>query len=295
MTVNEFVLLVENKQKRSISFSKINVRVDCLLRILKKRKITKMAMSSQSDRNQTNRLRVGSDNTEIQCQKCDKIVKEKIECSGCKLDYCIYCINVTPHLLVFELIQKGELEDFMWTCRSCRATFPSLENISCVLKDIQKNADQRIESLESYMTNVETITEEAIKDSVENMKSEVIVSLLLMQDPKRLKTERGEKVTWCCLICPNTEPQAEMKTKKRNEANFIRLSHSLGLENPEVMICFRLGRKHETQNRPLKIVLANKSHRMYLLDNAKTLPEKAPTYMKDVIISRDLTPEQRKE
>ena len=61
------------------------------------------------------------------------------------------------------------------------------------------------------------------------------------------------------------------------------------------MICFRLGRKHETQNRPLKIVLANKSHRKYLLDNAKTLPEKAPTYMKDVIISRDLTLEQRKE
>ena len=63
------------------------------------------------------------------------------------------------------------------------------------------------------------------------------------------------------------------------------------------MICFRLGRKHETQNRPLKIVLTNKSHRKYLLDNAKTLPEKAPTYIKDVItrISRDLTPEQRKE
>ena len=82
---------------------------------------------------------------------------------------------------------------------------------------------------------------------------------------------------------------------QRDEADFMRLSHSLGSENPEVMICFRLGRKHETQNRPLKIVLANKSHRKYLLDNAKTLPEKAPTYMKDVIISRDLTPEQRKE
>ena len=58
-----------------------------------------MAMSSQSDRNQTNRQRVGSDDTEIQCQKCDRIVKEKIECSDCKLDYCIYCANVTPQLI----------------------------------------------------------------------------------------------------------------------------------------------------------------------------------------------------
>ena len=58
----------------------------------------------------------------------------------------------------------------------------------------------------------------------------------------------------------------------------MRLSHSLGLENIQAVICFRLGRIHATQNRPLGV--ANKSHRKYLLDNAKTLPEKAPLYMK---------------
>ena len=163
--------------------------------------MTKMSMSSQSDRNQTKRLRVGSDDTEIQCQKCDKIVKEKIECSGCKLDYCIYCANVTPQL--FDLIQNGDLEDFMWTCRSCRATFPSLENISCVLKDIQKNTDQRIDSLESRMTNVEKNTEEAIKDSVENMKSEVIESL--KENIDKLVDARSK----------------EIEDRKRRESNLV--------------------------------------------------------------------------
>ena len=61
------------------------------------------------------------------------------------------------------------MENFMWSCRSCRATFPSLENISCVLKDIQKPTDKTLESLDARVTNVERNTDGMIKDSIENM------------------------------------------------------------------------------------------------------------------------------
>ena len=56
-----------------------------------------MAMANQGDMgNQIKRLRVGSNEIEMQCQRCDKIVTDRIECSGCKLEYCIYCANITP-------------------------------------------------------------------------------------------------------------------------------------------------------------------------------------------------------
>lgn len=73
------------------------------------------------------------------------------------------------HLSVFSLM----VEDFEWSCRSCKATFPSLENISYVLGDIQRTTDKRITSLEERVTHFESNTSETIKHSIENMKSEV--------------------------------------------------------------------------------------------------------------------------
>ena len=107
---------------------------------------------------------------EVQCQKCDKIITDKIACSGCTK-----CANVSKQL--FSLIMEGELDDFKWQCRSCKATFPSLENISYVLGDIQKSTDKRISNLEERVSNFETNTSETIKDSIVNLKSEVIDSV----------------------------------------------------------------------------------------------------------------------
>ena len=50
-----------------------------------------------------------------------------------------------------------------------------------------------------------------------------------------------------------------------------------------------------TSNRPLKVVFANRAHRKYLLDNARYISEKVPDDLKNVIISRDLTTEQKPE
>ena len=54
-----------------------------------------------------------------------------------------------------------------------------------------------------------------------------------------------------------------------------RLSQSLGLETPQIITCFRLGKKSLTLNRPLKLVLELNSQKN-LLDHDKSVPEKAP-------------------
>ena len=55
---------------------------------------------------------------------------------------------------------------------------------------------------------------------------------------------------------------------------------------------YRLGKKIEGKNRPLKVVLDSKAQRKYLLENAKHIATKARSRFKQVIIS---TVEQRKE
>ena len=42
---------------------------------------------------------------------------------SCKLDNCLKCA-------LFEYLTQGEMEDFLWSCKSCKATFPSLDNIT---------------------------------------------------------------------------------------------------------------------------------------------------------------------
>ena len=61
------------------------------------------------------RSRQDSSDPETNCQKCDKIIKEKIMCQGCKLDYCINCVGIIPTL--FECLIQGEMEDFFWSFR----------------------------------------------------------------------------------------------------------------------------------------------------------------------------------
>ena len=67
-------------------------------------------------------------------------------CSGCELFFCIKCARISENL--YQCIMNSEMEDFRWSCRSCQATFPSLENITGVLKKIEIKQDNRMDKLE---------------------------------------------------------------------------------------------------------------------------------------------------
>ena len=261
-----------------------------------------MATANRAERGyQSKRYRVGSDESEaeIQYQRCDNIVVERIACSGCKLEYCLECANVSKTL--FSLIIEGELEDFKWSCRSCKATFPSLENISYVLGDIQKTTDKRITSLEERVTHFERNTSETIKDSIENMKSEVIDSVkenlnkLVDERTREIEDRKRRDNNLVLFNLSEHRSQIGEENKRRDEANFKDLSASLGLDNPQIQLCFRLGKYYPTKNRPLKVVFENRAHRKYLLDNARYISDKASENLKNVTISKDLTLEQRTE
>ena len=65
---------------------------------------------------------------------------------------------------------------------------------------------------------------------------------------------------------PEYMSQNREENKRHDEARVKDLSISLGLENPQIQLCFRLGKSYPSKNRPLKV---------YLLDNAKFISEKS--------------------
>ena len=248
---------------------------------------------------QSKRSRIGSDDKESECQKCSRIITESIACSGCKLKYCLNCAKVSEQL--YNLIQSGDMDQFLWSCNSCRATFPSLENISSALNNLQKSNDVRIGKIEERVKQIEDSSKEEIKCSVASMKEEIIESLkgdlenLVDARTKELDDRRRRDCNLVLFNLPEHRSQNTEENKKGDEEDVKLLCSSLGLENVEFVAQFRLGRRNPTSSRPLKVILQNRAHRKYLLDNAKYIKEKAPHSLKRVIINKDLTLAQRQE
>lgn len=245
------------------------------------------------------RLRQDSDDQEIMCQRCDYLTKDRVVCSGCKLNFCLKCANISTN--AWQCITKGEMDHFIWSCRCCRATFPSLDNISRVLGDIQKTTNTRMDKFEERLNNVEQRNKNDIETCVANMKTEIIDSLkdnmesLVDKRTKEIE-ERKRRDNNLVIFNVPEHSHAEAEFNKRADSEDVReLSSALGLDNLQIKALFRLGQKKVSAIRPLKLVLEMKSQRKYLMDNTKQIEEKAPEHLKRVIIVRDLTPTQRAE
>ena len=72
---------------------------------------------------------------------------------------------------------EGELENFHWSCRSCKATFPTLQQISSSLQDITRKHDARMSSIEVRLDRFENSVKEEIHSQVNIMKEDIITSL----------------------------------------------------------------------------------------------------------------------
>ena len=116
------------------------------------------------------RARQDSSDPETCCQKCDFVITEKIMCQGCKLDYCLKCAGITQEL--FGYLTLGEMQDFIWSCKSCKATFPSLDNITNYLKESLDKSDTRMTKLEDRMGKLESSNLSTNK-AVLDMKDEI--------------------------------------------------------------------------------------------------------------------------
>ena len=118
------------------------------------------------------------------------------------------------------------------------------------------------------------------------MKSEVIdnvkENLSKLVDARTRQIQDWKKNNIIFLFnLPEHRSQSGEENKRRDEGKLNDLSTNIGLDNPQTQLCFRLGKYYPTQDIPLKVVLPNRAHRKYLLDNARYISEKAPEHLKE--------------
>ena len=251
-------------------------------------------MASQRDKK---RFRQDSSDPEAACQKCDKITTESAICQGCKLDYCVACAKISPTL--FECLSSGEMNDFYWLCTSCRTTLPTLDNITGMLKDMQKDSNERMTCLETRVTSLESDTKDEIKGSVANMKAEIISSLKddinKLVDTRHGEMEERKRRESNIVIFNKPEHNFPKGTtnKSADKYDVKQISHHLGQEFFNITNLFRLGKKVQGKTRVLKVILDSKIERRFLLENARHIQAKVPEIFKRVIITLVQRNEQR--
>ena len=256
-------------------------------------------MGDKPDNKRPRQSSTDSETSGFMCNKCEFLYEKSVSCSGCKLSFCLKCARVTETL--YNCIVAGEMDDFHWTCRSYKSTFPSLQNISASLEDFKGKYDYRMTNLEEKVNHIELTTKQEVTSQVSSMKEEIINSLKVdinsVVDKRNLELEdrkrRELNITFFNLMEHSSDNTSE--NKKADELDIRVISASLGIENLNITAFYRLGKKEPAKTRPLRVVLDSKSQRKFLLENAKYISSKTPETYQRVIIAKDLTPEQRKE
>ena len=142
-------------------------------------------------------------------------------------------------------------------------------------------------------------SKEEIKSSVTSMKEDVLVDIkcdinkLVDQTNKGLEDRKRREVNLVIFNLKENTHESGHVNKQRDGEDFRTICSSLGLEL-ELATTYRLG-KTSSKPRPLKVILTDRNQRKYLLENAKYIPEKTPLMFNKVILTKDLTPEQRSE
>ena len=174
------------------------------------------------------RARQDSNEDKVQvCSKCDKEIGEGINCSGCKQLFCFNCAGISKGL--HNCLLKGELDDFRWDCKCCKSLFPSLVNISKVLQDIRTQHDSRLYAVESRLDTIEETTKYSIKESVTELKSEIIdgikddINKLVDSRNKELEDRRKRELNLTIFSLPEYiyPTGAENKAKDELDVKYI--------------------------------------------------------------------------
>ena len=212
------------------------------------------------------------------CQKCDKKVDDGVTCTGCKLLFCISCAKISPSL--YNCMMTGEMDSFCWNCKSCISSFPSLENITGVLQEIKATHDGRMTNIESRMDRFEEKTEQVITENVRKMKDDIVdslkgeLSLLVDSRCRELDDRKRRELNLTVFNLPEHNKGNGQENRIHNERDISGICTDLGLVNVQIFQSIRLGKKTEGKIRPLKIILTERAHRTFILDNAKYIPSK---------------------
>ena len=161
---------------------------------------------------------------------------------------------------LYSCLIKGELDDFGWDCKCCKSLFPSLDNISKVLHDIRTQHDSRLSTVESRLDQFEEKTKDSLQEYVTNLKSDIIDSIkedinaLVDSRHSELEDRRRRELNITVFNLPEHNNPLDSDNKREDEADMKFTGNKLGIQDLNIVICFRLGKKLPNRIRPLKVI-----------------------------------------
>lgn len=251
------------------------------------------------------------DTLKTKCIFCDTAIDTNtlaLQCDNCRNWVCLPCTKMP--LTMYTELNKCEDNDLAldWSCRTCRTTKADLKGIQKTLLELKKDNDARLKHVEQGLSSLtttmtETVIEEvnkvkdSISDSVTNSIAKKVNEIVetKMKEIENRKNRSSNLIIFKLPLC--TEKDAILR-KQYDERQLKILFNALCPDQEELQIktCFRLfNKKSPSDSPPLKAVLISKDQRRNLLLQSKNIPNLDDSTLKNLIIVRDLTQEQRKE
>ena len=135
----------------------------------------------------------------------------------------------------------------------------------------------------------EGVVEEVANKVVDRFKSDV------RPEVREIDDQKSRDMNLVVFNLPESDKSSSAERKEDDVYRFLAVCISIGVENVEVSLAFRLGNKRYKYVRPLKVILGSKKTRKAIIENVKHISNKAPENFKYVLIVKDLTTRQRAE
>lgn len=216
---------------------------------------------------------------------------DAILCDICEFWHHIECEKVDEN--VYQFLQQNASSSIQWYCQKCNPTAKAL------LKGLSDVAVRQTQ-LEAKLDRLEASTNKKLQDCIKkedlstltvgSSPTSEIVGLALDEIYEREK--RADNLIFFNVEESNSDIVEERKEYDMNEIGSI-------CNGPEVDVTgkvkkvIRIGKKIENRSRPLKVFMNDIGAKRMIKRKAKNL-QNHPT-LKNVFISSDLTPLQRKE
>ena len=254
----------------------------------------------------------------VKCLFCPAAISTNthaLNCDICKHWICLSCSKVSQSMYK-EITRKDEdivgNSDFSWSCVGCRNMIPDLKVINSNLLDLKKSNDARLESVEKRMTDLESNLGKTVKEEVEGAASvlaktvsEKVEQTVGEMVEKRIKEIENRKARASNLVFFHVKMSLSEDSSQRkfDDLDIVqRLFSELFPSDPEFKIkaCFRLMNKKKPSSdplstKPLKVICEHKDQRRKLLQESSRITDIDDPLLKNIVIVRDLTPEQRVE
>lgn len=280
-----------------------------------------------ADKSKQTRLASKSDTDKEPCIFCNEIIdlnKKGIRCDICANWVCFACSNLSKYM--YTEISKASEAEVEWKCKICKTTKSDLKSIRDTLKELIRSNDDRLNTMESKLTNLEANLKESVeesrkmKESVRNdlagdisqVRTDIAGDISKMRSEisdeldKRLKERediaKRERNLFIYNVPESTEE--EFLDRIEEDRSFVmKVCDELGAKDAKFTAIIRFGKVARnpdnsidiSKSRPIRVTFLEKRVRRLVLVNAKLLKSPKDSSLKNISISRDMTDEEKKQ